>query len=178
MVQFRKLIHENGIGIVEEIKWGMPCFVYKKKILANMAAFKQHAAVGFWYESMLSDDHNLLGAKDGMGSLGKLTAADQLPSSALLATYIQESMTLIDLGTTLTKARKNTQPIEIPESIQHVLNNEPLAQENFEKLSPSHKKEYIDWINGAKQEATVVRRLEKMIENLNQGKSKEWKYAK
>lgn len=178
LVQFRKIIHENGIGIVEELKWGMPCFVYKKKIVANMAAFKQHAAVGFWYEQLLTDQHNVLGAKDGMGSLGKLTAVDQLPTNEILAAYIHQSMVLIDSGTKLPKARKNNQPIEIPEVILQTLKDQPKAKEYFETLSPSHKKEYIDWIIGAKQEATVIRRLEKMIENLNQRKTKEWKYAK
>ncbi|WP_197721949.1 YdeI/OmpD-associated family protein [Capnocytophaga canimorsus] len=33
----------------------------------------------------------------------------------------------------------------------------------FQKLSPSHKNEYIQWINEAKKQETKERRLEKMI---------------
>ena len=41
---------------------------------------------------------------------------------------------------------------------------------------PSHKREYVEWITEAKQEATRQRRLATAIEWMAQGKSRNWKY--
>jgi uncharacterized protein YdeI (YjbR/CyaY-like superfamily) len=43
-------------------------------------------------------------------------------------------------------------------------------------MSPSHRREYCEWIAGAKQEATRERRIDKAIELLAEGKSQNWKY--
>ncbi|MCX6210650.1 MAG: YdeI/OmpD-associated family protein [Bacteroidetes bacterium] len=40
----------------------------------------------------------------------------------------------------------------------------------FSSLSPSHQKEYLVWIEGAKKEETKQRRLDSVIEKLMAGK--------
>jgi uncharacterized protein YdeI (YjbR/CyaY-like superfamily) len=45
-------------------------------------------------------------------------------------------------------------------------------------LSPSHKREYIEWINDAKTEETKNKRILTTIEWLTEGKSRNWKYEK
>ncbi len=49
------------------------------------------------------------------------------------------------------------------------------ALENF---SPSHRKEYINWIAEAKTESTRERRMAPAIEQLGEGKRRDWKYLK
>ncbi len=44
------------------------------------------------------------------------------------------------------------------------------AKENFEKLSPSHRKHYMGWIVTAKREDAIKRRIEESIKILKQGK--------
>ena len=44
------------------------------------------------------------------------------------------------------------------------------AKEVFDELAFSHKKEYVEWITGAKKEETRTARLEKTIEKLTSGK--------
>jgi len=58
------------------------------------------------------------------------------------------------------------------------LKTAPQAQFNFEKFSLSHKREYSNWIREAKTEATKLKRINTAIEQLNEGKSKDWKYQK
>ena len=50
------------------------------------------------------------------------------------------------------------------------------ALATFEQFSPSHKREYVDWITEAKTEATRTRRLEQAIEWMAEGKPRNWKY--
>ncbi|MBI3097320.1 MAG: YdeI/OmpD-associated family protein [Planctomycetes bacterium] len=51
------------------------------------------------------------------------------------------------------------------------------ARATFEAFPPSHRREYVEWITGAKQAETRSRRLATTIEWLSQGKQRNWKYA-
>ena len=42
------LVHKGCPDREETIKWSRPFFEYQRRILANMSAFKQHCAFGFW----------------------------------------------------------------------------------------------------------------------------------
>ncbi len=55
--------------------------------------------------------------------------------------------------------------IEVPADLNRLLKKNRLAG-LFDKLSYSHKKEYVQWIVGAKKEETRMNRLEKTIEKL------------
>jgi uncharacterized protein YdeI (YjbR/CyaY-like superfamily) len=50
------------------------------------------------------------------------------------------------------------------------------VQANFEFLNYSHKKEYVEWFNEAKTEATRLKRMNTALEWLAEGKSRNWKY--
>jgi hypothetical protein len=54
-------------------------------------------------------------------------------------------------------------PLKIPPVLQRALRQHGPAQTRFNKMSYSCRKEYVDWITGAKQEATRQRRIEKML---------------
>ena len=61
--------------------------------------------------------------------------------------------------------------VEVPDDLQQKLNSNPQARDIFEKMSYSHKKEYINWIVEAKQAATRQRRVEKAVALIIQGKN-------
>ena len=71
----RATVHEACPEVQEEIKWKFPCFMYKKKILCNMAGFKNHVAFGFWLTTIMEDPDGILVPRgdSGMGNLGKIT---------------------------------------------------------------------------------------------------------
>lgn len=58
----------------------------------------------------------------------------------------------------------------IPEDVQNLLTEYPEAQAFFEKLSYTHRKEYINWITSAKREETRAKRMVEFIEKLLQKK--------
>jgi uncharacterized protein YdeI (YjbR/CyaY-like superfamily) len=45
-------------------------------------------------------------------------------------------------------------------------------------MPPSHRREYIEWLVDAKQEATRQRRLEQALEWIASGKARNWKYQR
>jgi len=60
--------------------------------------------------------------------------------------------------------------IALPGEIKELLQKNPQALANYEKLSYSNRKEYVLWILTAKQEKTKAERLAKMVEKLEAGK--------
>ena len=66
----------------------------------------------------------------------------------------------------------DTEPrvLEIPEDLAKALKKDKQAGTFFDKLSYTHRKEYVNWINEAKKEETRQNRIEKTIEMLKQGK--------
>jgi hypothetical protein len=60
--------------------------------------------------------------------------------------------------------------IELPDDFKFMLEQNPLAKEYYEKLSYSNKREYYQWITGAKKEETRKDRIKKAAEMLAEGK--------
>lgn len=48
----------------------------------------------------------------------------------------------------------------------------------FTAFTPGKQREYIEWLEDAKTEATRLRRLEQAVEWIAEGKSRNWKYEK
>lgn len=60
--------------------------------------------------------------------------------------------------------------IEIPAELKKAFKTEKEAKAFFNKLSYTHQKEYVNWINEARKEETRQNRIVKTIEMLKKGK--------
>lgn len=56
--------------------------------------------------------------------------------------------------------------LTVPAELKRVFKSDKEAKSAFEKLSYSHQKEYITWINDAKKAETRMRRISKTVEML------------
>ncbi|WP_346237866.1 YdeI/OmpD-associated family protein [Niabella insulamsoli] len=184
LMHLRGVIHKAAPQITESIKWGMPSFEYKGKILCSMAAFKQHCSFGFWFEDMMETikairiENNIENPK-GMGSFGKLTVVKDLPPNKVLLKCIFEAMSFIDNGTTIKRpAAKKAAELPVPEAFSKALRKNKTAKAAFEKAAPSFRKEYIQWIGDAKTEATREKRITTALEWIAEGKGRNWKYER
>lgn len=59
--------------------------------------------------------------------------------------------------------------LEIPDDLAGALKKDKEARAFFEKLSFTHRREYVKWIEEAKKEETRQRRIEKAMEMLKKG---------
>ncbi|WP_239615241.1 YdeI/OmpD-associated family protein [Cohnella mopanensis] len=64
---------------------------------------------------------------------------------------------------------ETAETLEAPVDLRKALDANEQASMFFEKLAPSHKKEYVRWILEAKREETRVSRIQKAVEKLNDG---------
>jgi len=60
--------------------------------------------------------------------------------------------------------------VEVPQDLKDVMESDPEALEFFKHLSYTHQKEYVQWIEEAKQDQTRQSRILRTVELLKQGK--------
>jgi uncharacterized protein YdeI (YjbR/CyaY-like superfamily) len=176
----RKLVHAACPDVVETMKWSFPHFDYKG-MLCSMAAFKHHCTFGFWKGALIFERGNgpFGKAKEAMGHFGRITAISDLPGEKALLGYIRKAVELNKAGVkrpTRPKPRTN-KPLIVPEDLVAALNQNHEARTTFEQYSPSHRREYVEWINEAKRDETRNRRVATAIEWMAKGKPRNWKYT-
>jgi hypothetical protein len=157
------------------MKWSFPHFTYKGMLCA-MASFKEHYSFGFWKHLLVIEDG--VQAEGGAGSFGRITKLSDLPSKKILTAYIKKAVKLNEDGVKKPAPSKPKKPKEVvvPDELARALQGSTAARATFEKFSPSHKREYIEWITEAKTEATRTKRLQTAIEWMAEGKPRNWKY--
>lgn len=175
--ELRARVHAACPDVEEAIKWSAPGFTYKGKLLAMMAAFKQHVAFNLWHGAEIVGSAESAG--EGMGQFGRLTRVADLPGKRETTRFIREAMALIDAGVTrrVTKAPPKP-PAAMPDDLHGALKRNAEARATFEGFPPGKQREYIEWIVEAKREATRKGRLDQAIEWLAEGKARNWKYQR
>lgn len=163
----------------EAIKWSSPSIVYRAKVLCGMAAFKEHATFGFWQNRAVTGDHAPEGQASAMGQFGRMTSLADLPDDATLTELVHKAMALIDSGEKIARPLKHPKPpAEMPDDLAAALKGSPAARATFDGFPPGQRREYIEWITGAKREDTRRKRLETTIAQLEEGKRLNWKYER
>jgi len=176
----RNLVHKACPQVEETIKWGFPHFEYKG-VMCSMASFKKHCAFGFWKSAIMNDPEKIMEVKDrgAMGNFERITTLADLPSDKILIAYIKEAKKLNEDDVKLPARKKTTvKELHVPAYFVKALKRNSDAWKNFEKSSYSNKKEYLEWIEEAKTEATREKRIETAVEWISDGKSRNWKYMK
>ena len=177
----RELVHKACPEVEETMKWSFPHFEYKG-ILCSMASFTHHCAFGFWKTALMSDPHRIMnvGGKTAMGSLGRITKAEDLPSDKILLQYIKEAAQLNNQKIKLPSRSKpkGEKTLEIPDYFMKALKKDRSAFAVFSGFSYSSRKDYVEWITEAKTEATRNKRLATAMEWLAEGKTRHWKYQR
>src|SRR4029079_42019 len=150
-----------------------PHFMFKG-MLCSMAAFKEHCTFGFWKGSLMKSLKGRAKSEQAMGQYGRMTQLADLPSDKVLLEQIKEAAKLNADGVKAPKVKKEKKPLRIPPYFTAALKGNPKAFTAFSDFSPSHKREYIEWISEAKTDATRQKRIATTLEWLVEGKSRNW----
>jgi uncharacterized protein YdeI (YjbR/CyaY-like superfamily) len=171
----RDVVHRACPQAEETLKWRMPTFIYHG-MLCGMAAFKQHCTFGFWKHELVVGQEQA-GDAQAMGQFGRITQLADLPSRKLLASYIKKAMRLNEEGIKAPRAAPKRKPARrVPDDLAAALKKNRKAAATFAAFSPSHQREYVEWITEAKREETRAKRLATAIQWIAEGKPRNWKY--
>jgi uncharacterized protein YdeI (YjbR/CyaY-like superfamily) len=177
LTHLRATIRSACPDVEETIKWSRPSFGYHGKILCNISAFKQHAALSFWQGERVTQGAESADEHSAMGQFGRICSLDDLPDAATLNAMIVAAMDLIDSGEKAPRPIKHPRtPVEPPADLLAAIAAAPAARATFDAFPPSQQREYVDWVSEAKRPETRQRRIEQAIGMLAEGKRRNWKY--
>ena len=181
--KLRQAFHKGVPGVSETIKWGSPFFETEHGLVGGMAAFKAHVAFSLWRGMEIDDPERLFEAVGNRGMAWiKIPDAKALPPQKVLRDYIKRAAARTaafktEPKTKATATKKRAAPKPPPElAAAFRLKKHAKAKATFEAFPPSAQRDYVEWITGAKREATRATRLATTLEWLSEGKRKNWKY--
>jgi uncharacterized protein YdeI (YjbR/CyaY-like superfamily) len=160
-----------GCGLIEETKWGKPCFTYQQKNVAIVIPLKDACALSFFKGALLHDPKHIL-QKIGQAQAGrwiKFTSLKEITAlQSILKNYIYEAIEVEKAGKKVTF--KKASEYAIPEELQARLDADPKLRAAFEALTPGRRKSYIFHVSGAKQAKTRTARAERCIPMIFSGR--------
>jgi len=168
----------NSTELEETIKWSMPTYCLNGKNVLGLGAFKNHFCIWFHQGVFLKDEHQLLynvqeEKTKAMRQMRFETKADINEAAVLV--YVKEAIENQRLGRELKPQRKTT-AVVIPKELKAVINTNSELKKAFRSLSPSHQREYCEYIAEAKREETKQRRIVKIVPMIIKGNGLNDKY--
>ena len=175
--RIRSAVHAGCPDVEETMKWSFPHFMHHG-ILCSMASFKAHCAFGFQKEEMMTGTNGPGGVTTPQ--FGRVTSVKDLPPRATFLRLVREAAKLNEDGAkppsrpALDKSRTVRAPADL---LADLKNNAP-ARAAYDEMSPSHKREYIEWITEAKRNETRKQRVATAVEWMAEGRIRNWKYVR
>ncbi|WP_284463720.1 YdeI/OmpD-associated family protein [Chryseobacterium sp.] len=158
--------------LVEDLKWGCPCYTYEGKNIFLIHGFKDYCAILFFKGALMKDpDHILIRQSENVQAARQIRFTELQQIIDLeknLQAYMFEAVEIEESGAKV--EMKKTQEFEMPEEFQHQLYNDSILKEAFESLTPGRQRAYLLHFSSAKQPKTREARIEKCIPQILIGK--------
>ena len=170
LAAMRKMI--LSVGLIEECKWGVPCYTFQRKNVVLLHAFKEYCAISFVKGSLLKNESEILTTPTENSQSGRQFRCFNMTMinthEDALRACLFEAIEVEKAG--LKVAYKETKDYEFPEELTSIMCEMPELRTAFEALTPGRQRGYLLHFSGAKQSATRTARIEKFIPHIMAGK--------
>ncbi len=175
----RKIVLSTGLE--ETIKWGGPVYTYDGRNVIGIAGFKEHFGLWFFQGGLLADKHKkLMNAQEGKTKAmrqWRMKSKADIDKPILLA-YVKEAIENEKKGDRIASSKPIKKAPSVPAELKTALASSSRLKTAFEKLTPGKQKDYAEYIDSAKQEATSVARIQKIKPMILSGMGLNDKYMK
>ncbi|MDQ0496043.1 MULTISPECIES: YdeI/OmpD-associated family protein [Paenibacillus] len=158
--------------LIEELKWGKPCYMFQNSNIAIIQGFKEHCALMFFKGALLKDPNGILikpGEDTQAGRQIRFTNVEEIAEmETILKAYINEAIEVEKAGLKV-DFKKSTELI-FPEELQAKLDENPALKAAFAALTPGRQRAYVMHFSAPKQSKTRESRVEKCIQDILAGK--------
>jgi uncharacterized protein YdeI (YjbR/CyaY-like superfamily) len=159
-------------GLIEELKWGCPCYTFQNTNIVLIHGFKEYCAVLFFKGALLNDANGILIQQtknvQSARQIRFTNVREIVKMEKILETYIYEAIEVKKVG--LKVKFKKTSEYKIPEEFQKKLNKKPALKTAFYALTPGRQRGYIFYFSQPKQSKTRESRVEKYMQQILKGK--------
>ena len=158
--------------LTEELKWGVPCYTYRKSNIVLIHGFKGYCALLFIKGALLHDAEGILIRQTENVQAGRqirfTNVQEIVAMESILKAYIFEAIEVEKAGLEV-NFKKHTAYI-IPEEFQKKLDEIPALKTAFDTLTPGRQRAYFFHFSEPKQSKTRESRVEKCIQQILNGK--------
>ena len=158
-------------GLTEELKWRVPCYMYKASNIVLIGAFKEYCTLSFFKGVLLNDANGILvapGENSQTVRMIKFTSVKEIiKQESTLKAYIYEAIEVEKAGLKV-DFKKSTNLI-FPQELQDKLEKDPAFKTAFEALTPGRQRAYNLYFSAAKQSNTRKARIEKYTQRILDG---------
>ena len=158
-------------GLIEEFKWGKPCYTIEDKNVFLIHGFKEYCALLFMKGALIKDPMGILVSQTENTQAARqirFTNVDEIVEMAhVVKAYMLEAVKVEKAG--LEVPYKETSEFDVPEEFQAILDDDPALKAAFEALTPGRQRGYLLYFAGAKQSKTRTSRVEKCIPKIMEG---------
>jgi len=168
--KLRKIILD--CGLIEELKWGCPCYTFENTNIVLIHGFKEYCALLFFKGALLNDPRGIL-----IQQTKNVQSARQIRFTNIreivkleknLKAYVYEAIEVERAG--LKVKLKKTSEFKVPEEFQKKLDKSNALKKAFDALTPGRQRAYIFYFSQAKLSKTRESRVEKYIPQILKGK--------
>jgi uncharacterized protein YdeI (YjbR/CyaY-like superfamily) len=159
-------------GLTEELKWGVPCYLFQKSNIVLIHGFKEYCALLFFKGALLKDAKGIL-----IQQTENVQAARQIRFTSVreivkletvLKAYIYEAIEVEKAGLKVNFKQKTE--LVFPEEFQKKLDKTPALRAAFDALTPGRQRAYNLYFSAPKQSKTRESRVEKCKRQILDGK--------
>jgi uncharacterized protein YdeI (YjbR/CyaY-like superfamily) len=159
-------------GLTEELKWGVPCYMFEKSNIVLIHVFKEYCALLFFKGALLNDAKGIL-----IQQTENVQAARQIrftnvrqivKMKPILKAYVYEAIEVEKAG--LKVSFRKTTEFTIPEEFQKKLDKIHALKTAFNALTPGRQRAYLLYFSAPKQSKTRESRVEKCMQQILNGK--------
>jgi uncharacterized protein YdeI (YjbR/CyaY-like superfamily) len=158
--------------LTEELKWGKPCYTFRKSNIVLIVGFKEYCALIFCKGALLNDANGILikpGENTQAGRQIRFTNVRQIVEMrTILKAYIYEAIEAEKTGLKV-DFKKNADLI-FPEEFQNKLDEIPALKTAFDALTPGRQRAYNLYFSAPKQSKTRESRVKKYVQQILNGK--------
>ena len=159
-------------GLIEELKWGCPCYTFENTNVVLIHGFKEYCALLFFKGALLNDPNGIL-----IQQTKNVQSARQIrftnvkeigKMEKILKAYVYEAIEVERAG--LKVKLKKTSEYRVPEEFQKQLDKKPALKKAFDGLTPGRQRAYIFYFSQAKLSKTREERVKKYMKQILIGK--------
>jgi len=161
--------------LIEELKWGQPCYTYNKSNIVLIHGFKDYCAVLFMKGALLKDPKKILIQQtENVQSARQIrftSVAEINKLKSTLKAYVYEAIKVEESGEKV--ELKKTKDFPMPEEFKTKLDKSAALRKAFYSLTPGRQRGYLLYFASAKQAKTREQRVEKYAPHILDGKGLE-----
>ena len=152
-------------GLIEELKWGCPCYTFENTNIVLIHGFKEYCALLFFKGALLNDPNGILIQQtknvQSARQIRFTNVREIVKMEKVLKAYVYEAIEVERAG--LKVKLKKTSEFKTPKEFQKRLDKSTVLKKAFDALTPGRQRAYIFYFSQAKQSKTREARVEKYI---------------